>query len=149
VDIGQLNRGLKKKADELGLPFGERSMTYNSRLAQELGKWAESKGRGKEFHHAAFRAYFVECKNIAEIEVLMGIAESAGLPCKEAELILTERTFKDMVDKDWAASGEKAIMAAPTFILNNDRLVGAQPHKTMEKLMDDNKVMRRKPLATE
>jgi hypothetical protein len=32
---------LKKVAEELGLPFGERKKTYNSRLAQELGKWAK------------------------------------------------------------------------------------------------------------
>jgi hypothetical protein len=33
---------LKRAADKEGLPLGERKKTYNSRLAQELGKWAES-----------------------------------------------------------------------------------------------------------
>jgi len=39
---------LKNAADAEGLPWGTRKMTYNSRLAQELGKWAEEKGRGDE-----------------------------------------------------------------------------------------------------
>ena len=37
---------LKQVAEELGLTLGKRKKTYNSRLAQELAKWAESKGRG-------------------------------------------------------------------------------------------------------
>jgi len=42
-------------------------MIYNSRLAQELALWSESKNRGDEFHAAVFKAYFVDSKNIAEI----------------------------------------------------------------------------------
>jgi len=57
-------RRLRFQAMELGLPFGERTITCNSRLAQELGLWAESKGKGKQFHNAAFRAYFAEGHNL-------------------------------------------------------------------------------------
>ena len=38
VDIPAILARLKRVAGELGLPFGDRPMTYNSRLAQELGK---------------------------------------------------------------------------------------------------------------
>ena len=65
IDIELMMRHLKKTAADLGLPFGKREKTYNSRLAQELGLWAESKNKGDEFHAAAFRAYFVDGKNIA------------------------------------------------------------------------------------
>ena len=58
---------MKNVAEGLGLPFGNREKTYNSRMAQELGKWAESLGRGDEFHHAIFRAYFAEGRNIGNI----------------------------------------------------------------------------------
>ena len=50
---------LKRAAEELGLPLGERKKTYNSRRAQELGKWAETAGKGDEFHDAVFCAYFM------------------------------------------------------------------------------------------
>ncbi len=46
VDIHQVRQRLNQVARELDLPFSERKMTYNSRLAQELAKWAESKGVG-------------------------------------------------------------------------------------------------------
>jgi predicted DsbA family dithiol-disulfide isomerase len=44
IDIEKVLAQLKKVADALGLPLGEREKTYNSRLAQELAKWAESIG---------------------------------------------------------------------------------------------------------
>jgi len=64
IDVQQMLNRLKTKARELGLPFGDRTTTYNSRSAQELGLWVEAKGRGEQFHKAAFAAYFVEGKNI-------------------------------------------------------------------------------------
>jgi predicted DsbA family dithiol-disulfide isomerase len=134
---------LKKKAEELGLPFGERKKTYNSRLAQELGIWAESKKKGNEFHKAAFKAYFVGGKNIAEIPVLVDLAASVGLPRQEAETALLTRTFKAAVDEDWSISKEKGITAVPTLVINQDKLVGAQPYEAMEKFMAANRVGKR------
>ena len=46
VDIPEILARLKSVARAEGLPFGNREMTYNSRPAQELGKWAESRGEG-------------------------------------------------------------------------------------------------------
>ena len=133
-------RRLRDKAAELGLPLGERKKTYNSRLAQELGIWAESKNRGDAFHIAAFRAYFVDGKNIAKIPVLLALAASVGLPREEAETVLLTRAFKDPVDEDWAISKTRGITAVPTFVINQDKLVGAQPYEKLEKFMAANGV---------
>jgi predicted DsbA family dithiol-disulfide isomerase len=70
-------------ADE-GLPYGDRTMTYNSRLPQELAKWAETQPGGDAIHDALFRAYFVDGLNIALVETLVGIARQVGLPGDEA-----------------------------------------------------------------
>jgi len=130
---------LKKVAGELGLPWGDRTKTYNSRQAQELGKWAEEKGKGDEFHHAVFRAYFVEGKNIAKKEVLSDLASRVGLVKEEAFEILETRSFKAAVDKDWRLSREWGITAVPTFLINGERLVGAQPYGVLEEFVRKNK----------
>ena len=70
---------LKNVAAELGLPWGLRTRTYNSRRAQELGKWTEALGKGDEFHLAVFQAYFGDGRNIADISVLKEIAGVIGL----------------------------------------------------------------------
>jgi len=134
---------LVKTAEEAGLPFRAGSMIYNSRLAQELAFWSESKNKGDEFHAAVFKAYFVDNRNIAEIPVLVELASSVNLPGNEAAEILTARTFKAAVDADWALSGDKSITAVPTLILNQDRLVGAQSYEMMEALMQKNGVRKR------
>jgi predicted DsbA family dithiol-disulfide isomerase len=144
VDIEGMMRRLKKTAADLGLPFGERTKTYNSRLAQELGLWAESKNKGDVFHTAAFKAYFVDGKNIAKIPVLLDLAASVELSGEEAAAVLATRAFKAAVDADWNLSREKAITAVPTFVMNQDKLVGAQPYEMLIKLMDANGVKKRK-----
>ena len=37
---------MKARMAAEGLPYGDRTMTYNSRLAQELGKWADTQPGG-------------------------------------------------------------------------------------------------------
>ncbi len=126
---------LKATAAKFNLPMGDRKMTYNSRLAQEVGLWAETKGKGHEFHIAAFKTYFVDGDNLAKKEVLLGLVRSAGLDPGEGEKIIDKRTFKDAVDADWELSRAKGITAVPTFIMGQDRLVGAQIHEILEKLI--------------
>jgi predicted DsbA family dithiol-disulfide isomerase len=134
---------LRRTADDLGLPFGDREMTYNSRLAQELGLWAESKNRGDEFLTAAFRAYFADGKNIGKIPVLLNLAESAGLLREEALKVLSARSFKDAVDADWMLSRGTGITAVPTLVMGLDKLVGAQPYDMLERLMAVNNIKKK------
>jgi predicted DsbA family dithiol-disulfide isomerase len=130
-----MQKRLKKVADSLSLPLADRTMTYNSRAAQELAKWAESEGKGEEFHHAVFRAYFAEAKNIALAGVLIHLAESIGLPAGEAERVILSRRFRKAVDADWARSQVLGIDAVPTFIFGSRRLVGFQPYEALAELI--------------
>ncbi|MBL7204331.1 MAG: DsbA family protein [Desulfobacteraceae bacterium] len=92
------------------------------------------------FHMAAFKAYFVDGKNIAKIPVLLNLVASVGLPREEAEAVLSTRAFKYPVDEDWVISKAMGITAVPTFVINQDKLVGAQPYETLEKFMAANGV---------
>ena len=136
---------LKQVADEVGLPLGERKKTYNSRLAQELGKWAESQGKGDEFHNVVFRAYFVDGKNIGKIPKLVDLAKSVDLPGKEAQKVLETRAFKQAVDLDWSRAYAMGVTAVPTFVINQRAVEGAQPYKELEQLMKINDVKKRDP----
>ena len=123
--------------------MGNRQKTYNSRLAQELGKWAESKNAGDAFHAEAFKIYFVDGKNIAKLPVLLDLAEFAGFGREEAESVILNRTFKKAVDEDWALSWKNGIKAVPTFMMKNNQLVGAQSYSTLERFLVSNGVKKR------
>jgi predicted DsbA family dithiol-disulfide isomerase len=121
-------------ADE-GLPYSERNMTYNSRLAQEFAKWAESQPNGEQIHDALFRAYFVDNQNLADVDNLVTIAEQVGLSASEARTVLEERRFSKHVDSDWQRSRELGVTGVPTFVIKNQALVGAQPYEQLATLM--------------
>lgn len=118
-----------------GLPLGERTMTYSSRLAQELGLFAESRGRGAEFHRLVFEAYFVHGKNIADEEVLVGLAKDAGLDADEARSVLAERSFRQALDEQWSRSLAAGIDLVPTFEVDGERVLGAEPYGVLENLV--------------
>ena len=107
-----------------GLPLTERTRTYNSRRAQELGKWAESRGLGDRFRHAVYRAYFVEGSNIARVDELLRIAAAVGLPPDEGRAVLAEQSFAAAVDADWQRAAELGITAVPTHLCGGQRLAG-------------------------
>lgn len=143
INVDQLLAKLKRAASDAGLPFGDRKMTFNSRLAQELGKWAESKGRGGEYHDAVFKAYFVDGTNIAKPRELLRIVASMGLSGEDAEETLRSRSFGEAVDMDWARSRAMGIRAVPTFVLNGQRLVGAQTYESLARFVETSGIGRR------
>jgi predicted DsbA family dithiol-disulfide isomerase len=134
---------MKGLMDAEGLPYGRRTHTYNSRLAQELGKWADSRPGGEAIHDALYRAYFVDARNIGDPEVLADIAQSVGLPAEEAGAALTERRFKEAVDADWAKSRQWGVTGVPTFVAAGYGVVGAEPYEVLEQLLDKAGVRRR------
>ncbi len=140
IDIQQMMVHLKSVANQVNLPLNDPQKAYNSRLAQEVGKWVETQGKGDEFHNAVFRAYFVDTKNISDPTMLIELAESIGLSGADAQQIINNRTFKDAVDQDWSRSREMFVTAVPTFFINEQRLVGAQSYDTLKQFMVSNNV---------
>ena len=135
VDRKAMHAQMKARMDAEGLPYGERTMTYNSRLAQELGKWADTQPGGEALHDALFRAYFVEARDISQPAVLLEIAERVGLPVDAAREVLEKRTFKAAVDADWALSRQYGVTGVPTFVAGRHGVVGAQPYEVLEELV--------------
>jgi len=143
INIKQVLENLSKVAAELGLPLGKREKTYNSRMAQELGKLAEIKGYGEQFHMAAFKTYFADGLNIGLDSTLIGLGTSVGLSEIDIRDALEKRTFKKAVDEDWNSSYQKGVTAVPTFRLNGMSLVGAQPYEKLVELMETSGIKRR------
>ncbi len=119
-----------------GLPYGQRTHTYNSRLAQELGKWADTQPGGDAIHDLLYRAYFVDGRNIGDVEVLVKIAGSIGLDGEAAREVLDGRSFSDVVDADWDKSRQFGVTGVPTFVSGGYGVVGAQPYEALAQLLD-------------
>jgi len=134
-DLEAMHTRMKGLMDAEGLPYSRRTHTYNSRLAQELAKWADSQPGFESIHDALYRAYFVDGRNIGDPEVLIDIAQSVGLPIAAAREVLANRTFKDAVDADWEESRKRGITGVPSFIAGKYKVVGAQPYNVLADLL--------------
>jgi predicted DsbA family dithiol-disulfide isomerase len=135
VDVRAMQAQMKARMDAEGLPYGDRTMTYNSRLAQELGKWADTQPGGEALHDALFRAYFVDGQDISRPVVLQEIAGRVGLSVDAARDVLEQRTFRAAVDADWALSRRFGVSGVPTFVAGRHGVVGAQPYEVLEALV--------------
>ena len=144
LDMEERVGHMRQVAGRLGLPFGKRERIYNSRLAQELGKWAEKMGHGEDYHRALFKAYFVDGVNIAEVKNLEKIGAQVGLEKSEIKEVVASRSFKTAVDEDWQRSRQLGINAVPTFMLKETTLVGAQSQESLSKFLAYHQIPRRK-----
>jgi predicted DsbA family dithiol-disulfide isomerase len=145
LDPEAMYQRMKGLMDQEGLPYGRRTHTYNSRLAQELGKWADTVPRGEALHDALYRAYFVANRNIGDADVLAEIVAEVGLPVEEARTVLRERRFQQAVDADWAKSHAYGVTGVPTFVAARHGVVGAQPYEVLVQLLDKAGARRRTP----
>lgn len=136
INISQVLEHLNRFAADLGLPFGKRDKTYNSRMAQELAKLAEREDRGEQFHMAAFKAYFADGLNIGLDANLMKLGVEIGLAEVNVRDVIENRTFKKAVDDDWNRSHQMGITAVPTFVMDGMPLVGAQPYDKLVQLVE-------------
>lgn len=123
-----------------GIEYGERTHTYNSRLAQELAVWVDGLGGDglgatDAFHDALFRSYFVDGLNLADFDVLVAASESAGLDGDEARAVLEERRFSEVIDGHWLAARKAGVTGVPTFAAGGFGVVGAQPYEVLESLL--------------
>lgn len=134
-DLDAMHDRMKAEMAAEGLPYNRRTHTYNSRFAQELGKWADTQPGGAAIHDALYRAYFVDTENVADIEVLVRIAGDVGLDTTAARQVLETRSFSAAVDADWARAAEASVTGVPTFAAAGMAIVGCQPYAIMERLI--------------
>jgi predicted DsbA family dithiol-disulfide isomerase len=135
MDLEAMYVRMKGLMDAEGLPYGRRTHTYNTRLAQELAKWADWQPGFESIHGLLYRAYFVENRNIGDPQVLLEIVQAAGLSPEGAKEVLMDRTFKAAVDADWQRAREFRITGVPSFVAGKYKVVGAQPYDVLADLV--------------
>lgn len=143
IDIPAARARMAALMAQEGLPYGDRTMTYNSRLAQELAAWAETQPNGGAIHDALFRAYFIDNRNLSDVDNLIAIAAAVGLSAEGAKESLQQRTFREAVDDDWQRSRDLSITGVPTFVIGNRGLAGAQPYEQLEVFLLESGAERR------
>lgn len=107
------------------------AMMWNTFAAHRLLTWAgEALGPAKqtELKLALFKAHFNQRRRIGESEVLLDIAEEAGLPRDGAALALDSEEMAHKTRAEERAAWDMNITGVPAMVIENKFLIpGAQP----------------------
>ena len=141
-ELNKKNYMMSRLMNEENLEYKNREFTYNSRLAQELGYWGQFKYSNDIIHDEIYKSYFINKKNIYNIDILLKAASKAKLPQEEAKEILEKRIYKDIIDKHWEYSYKMGVTGVPTYILGTSYLVGAQQEKNFHELFEKENIER-------
>jgi predicted DsbA family dithiol-disulfide isomerase len=127
---------IRARAADVGvtMTMREDSRIYNSFDAHRLLHWAGLEGKQVALKHALFTAYFTDGANIASADVLVGLAEDAGLDPVQARDVLESGRYTDEVraaEQTWQRAG---ISSVPAIVINRKYLIsGGQPAAVFEE----------------
>ncbi|HAA12319.1 MAG TPA: hypothetical protein DCE41_11705 [Cytophagales bacterium] len=138
ADVPNMLAGLKTRAEEVGLPFGDLQILSNSHDAHTAAEFARAQGKLEEFHVAMMKAYFGDTKNIGEMEVIMEVAKEVGLDLLKLEEALVTSAYEDDLMQDLADARQWGITGTPTLIINEQyKVVGAQPLASLDQFLEE------------
>ena len=128
---------IRERAAELGFAIAlppEEGRVYNTFDAHRLLHWAGQEGRQRELKLALFDAYFTQCLNPSDYEVLADAAEKAGLDRDVAAALLSSDRYAQEVRKEEEQWRTKGINAVPAVIINGRYLIsGGLPSMVFEQ----------------
>lgn len=131
---------IRERAAEIGFAMntGADSRIWNTFDAHRLLHWAGTLGGDAQrtLKYALFAAHFSDGRNIADHEVLVAVAEAAGLDGLEAAAILSSDRYHGDVraaEDFWRRQG---VQAVPTLIIDGRYLIsGGQTTDVFERAL--------------
>ena len=135
----------KEQANSVGLTYDyDNIQMTNSFDAHRLSKWANQFGLEAKLTERLMKAYFTDGLNIADIDILVTIADEVGLSKEDAKKVLESKDYGDQVVNEINEGRQIGVQGVPFFVLNRKYGVsGAQPveyfTQVMEKLWEEEK----------
>jgi len=127
---------IKEMAKEDNIEIKLPGFATNSRLSLEASEFAKIKGRFLEFHTGTYEAYFLEGRNIGDIEIVIDIGEKAGLEKSDLVECLDKRTMFDKIEENKKDAEDNIILGVPTFMFGNFPVHGNQSTQTMRHIIN-------------
>jgi predicted DsbA family dithiol-disulfide isomerase len=127
-------------AERMGVPIVLPNVSPQpyTHLAFEGYQYAKENGKGNEYNHRMFQAFFQEEQDIGNIDVLTKLAGEIGLDEAEYRKALETRRYKDVHQKALNhAFHEMDIKAVPTFVIGKTVIAGVRSKETLEQIINE------------
>ncbi len=126
---------IKGAAEESGTEIILPGFRTNSRLSLEASEFAKTRDRFKDFHNLIYQAYFVERKNIGDMDVVLQAGIMAGLDPNELGECLGGRTMFDKVEENRKEARSNHVTGVPTLIMGTFPVYGNQTLETLRLML--------------
>lgn len=145
---------IREMADGLDLPITIPEFIPNSHEALQVAEFARDMG-GEAFarvHDALFRAYFVRGRNFGRREVLLDVADAAGLDREAVAMALEDERYEDELRRAGQEAERYHVTGTPTYLFGRFKVVGAAPVSVLrdawERARDDRESDEEAPAGT-
>jgi predicted DsbA family dithiol-disulfide isomerase len=139
--VAQNHEHIRERGAAVGFNFNleGRQRTWNTFDAHRLLHWAGEQDDADAQRRLKWRllsAYFSEGRNPSSREVLLAVAEQAGLDVNETAAILDADTWRDEVRQQQQFYLSQGIHSVPAVIINDRHLIqGGQPPEVFEQAL--------------
>jgi predicted DsbA family dithiol-disulfide isomerase len=127
--VRQMTSNVQQMAQDSGLSFDfEKAIPANTFNAHRLTHLAASKGLGDKAEERLFDAYFVEGRNIGDLDTLTQLGTEIGLEKSEVNELWTNNQFSAEVTDDHNTFIQLGGRGVPFFVIDRKiGISGAQP----------------------
>ena len=122
---------------EINFAFDRIRNTPNSLDAHRMARFADVHNRANETVEALFHAYFVNGRDIGDIEVLIDIAKESGLPVAEMRAYLESDADVALIYEENARAHSLGINGVPSYLFSGGLTIsGAQGSEVLVRMLD-------------
>ena len=132
----QLSDPLRTAASESNLIMRPPKVTPNTMRILEATEYAQQHGKFLEFHHAAYKAFWEDRKDLGQLEVLHAVAHSVDLDADDLLKHLEEKTYAEAVMGQYQEALKYGISGIPTFLVGNLLFTGAHPYNIFKSAIE-------------
>ena len=120
----ELNTAMLERASGVGLVMRRPRWNPNTELVDEATAYAKEKGLGGQFHHVAASAYWETGADLSNLETLKELAEKSGMNWEELSPLLSSRSYRDRILKEYEAATAEGVVGSPTYMIGGEFLRG-------------------------
>ena len=132
----ELSEPIRSQVNDAGLIMRPPRVTPNTMYALEATEYAQQHGKFMEFHHAAYKAYWDDRKDLGQLDVLAEVARSVSLDADEMIECLETHEFSNQVMGQYQEALQHGIRGIPTFVVGNLMFTGAHPYDIFKSAMN-------------
>ena len=131
----ELSEPLRGNAREANLIMRPPPVTPNTGYILEATEYAQQQGKFLEFHHAAYKAYWEDGKDLGDLAVIEALAQEVSLNSAELLERLENHHHTAAVMEQYQEALQHGIRGIPTFLVGNLMFTGAHPYNIFQAAM--------------